>query len=345
MKSREEAAVVILNWNGNEHLKTFLPSVLHSSELAGVPVYVADNGSSDDSLELLKRDFKKVRILSFDKNYGFAGGYNKAIGMIEAEYVILLNSDVSTPVGWIHPLINELKRDELIVACMPAIRSFRQPEFFEYAGAAGGFIDKLGYSFCRGRVFDAVESDYGQYTDYSDIFWATGACMAVRTRPFIACGGFDETYFAHFEEIDLCWRLKNRGYRIRFVPDSVVYHLGGGTLPAGHQRKTFLNYRNNLLTLAKNLSGRDVIWILPLRIMFDILSTGTFIKRMQLKHITAVFRAHMAFIGSAVRVCQFRKKEKPTIVRRIHAEVYPGSVVLAYFLHKKITFSQLKWKR
>jgi len=230
-------AVVILNWNGRAFLERYLPSVIRYSKRNGVKVFVADNGSDDDSVAYLKIAFPEAGIIQLDRNYGFAEGYNRALTQLEAEYFVLLNSDVEVTEGWLDPLIDVLDANPLIAACVPKILSDERRDLFEYAGAAGGFIDKYGYPFCQGRIFDSLETDYGQYDKSREIFWASGACMAVRGPLYKLAGGLDAEFFAHMEEIDLCWRLKNRGYQIVYVPESLVYHLGGGTLPQGNPKK------------------------------------------------------------------------------------------------------------
>ncbi len=248
----KQAAVVILNWNGKKFLEEFLPSVIkYSSDAADI--IVADNASEDDSVDFLKKNFPQVKIILNEQNYGFAEGYNKALSKVEAKYYILLNSDIEVSKDWIEPVISCMEKDEKIGACQPKIRSLHEPEMFEYAGASGGFIDKLGYPFCRGRLFHTLEKDNGQYDDKKEVFWATGACLFVRSDLYNKLGGLDSDFFAHMEEIDYCWRLKNYGYKVYVCPESIVYHVGGGTLPKAPYCKTYLNFRNNLTLLYKNL--------------------------------------------------------------------------------------------
>ena len=247
---RTKTEIVILNWNGAGHLRRFLPSVL-ASVPEGVGVVVADNGSTDDSLGVLEREFPAVGRIVLDRNYGFAGGYNRALEYLDADYFILLNSDVETPAGWVEPLVETLDRDRTVAAVAPKLLSLVEPARFEYAGASGGFIDYLGYPFCRGRILQCVERDEGQYDDARDVFWASGAAFCCRAEVFRAMGGFDEDFFAHMEEIDLCWRMQLAGYRVRIEPRSRVYHLGGGSLAQGSPSKVFYNHRNNLAMLYK----------------------------------------------------------------------------------------------
>jgi GT2 family glycosyltransferase len=339
-----KVAVVILNWNGKRFLERYLPSVIKHSGQDGVEVIIADNGSADDSIAYLKLTFPKARIISLDNNYGFAEGYNRALAKIEAEYFVLLNSDVEVTEGWLNPMIQLLDKNPLVAACMPKILSDERRDLFEYAGAAGGFIDKYGYPFCQGRIFDSVETDYGQYNKSRDIFWASGACLFVRGPLYKLAGGLDNDFFAHMEEIDLCWRLKNRGYRIMYEPGSLVYHLGGGTLPQGNPRKTFLNYRNNLFLLYKNLPDEIVARTIFTRMALDGLSSLRYLAKASFSDFFAVLRAHIAFYKGYSRYKQFRKDEKKFINRFGHREIYPGSIVREYFLKKNYTFQSLRWK-
>jgi len=338
-----KVAVVILNWNGAGYLEKFLPGVIHTTKFPGVEVIVADNDSSDSSLQLLEEKFPEVKVMKFDENYGFAGGYNQAINKIEAEYFLLLNSDVQVTVNWLNPLVETLDSDPLIAACAPKIKGYHQRDFFEYAGAAGGYIDKYGYAFCRGRIFDSVETDYGQYDQKKEIFWTTGACMLIRGPLYKLAGGLDPAYFAHFEEIDLCWRLKNRGYKFLSVPESTVFHVGGGTLPKSNPRKTYLNFRNNLITLYKNLPSEKLLPVIFSRLLLDSLSMIRFLKQGKFRDIAAIFKAHFSFYGSFGKYRRFRKEEKKFISKYNHKEIYPGSIVREFFINKKYTFISLKW--
>lgn len=263
-----KVAIVILNWNGVGMLRKYLPSVLKSIP-SYAEVVVADNASTDDSISFLKSDYPDIRIVQLDKNYGFAGGYNRALQQIEAEYYLLLNSDVRPAERWLEPLVLFMDSHKDVAACQPKILSVDDPSSFEYAGACGGFIDKFGYPFCRGRLFDTVEKDEGQYDDVAEIMWATGACLLIRSEDYWQCNGFDERFFAHNEEIDLCWRLRLNGRKIFCIPQSKVYHVGGGTLPKNNPWKTFLNFRNNLVMLYKNLSDDDVKHVLSVRCVLD----------------------------------------------------------------------------
>lgn len=345
-------AVVILNWNGIDFLRRFLPSVINYTPAVDTEIWVADNGSTDGSAEFLREQFSSVRLLELDRNYGFAGGYNIALDEINAKFYILLNSDMEVTPGWTQPLLRTMESDTSIAACMPKIRDVNRREYFEHAGASGGFIDFLGYPFCRGRVFDAIEKDENQYNDEREVFWATGACMMVRGGDWHAEGGFDETFFAHMEEIDLCWRWKNRGKKIMVSPLSVVYHLGGGTLPKENPKKTFLNFRNSLLMLLKNLpSGK--LFLLLVRLFLDWLSLLKFLSSFSLSNARAVLRAHWSFFGLIPAYIKKRgaignSPGTPGIRRPVkalasleHREIYKGSVVISFFVLKKRYFSRI----
>ena len=288
-----KTSIVILNWNGASMLHRFLPSVLDNSD--GAEVVVADNGSTDDSLQVLERDFPRVHVIQMERNYGFAEGYNQALRQVEADVYVLLNSDVRVTPGWLTPLVDCLRAHPEVAALQPKIRCEWQPDCFEYAGAAGGFIDSLGYPYCRGRVMGTVERDEGQYDSVLPIFWATGAALVIRSADYWQAGGLDGRFFAHQEEIDLCWRLRSRGRGILCVPWSVVYHLGGGTLPQGSPRKTFLNFRNNLLLLYKNLPERRLRRVMRLRFWLDALASLQMLASGQWRSAAAVWRARREF--------------------------------------------------
>lgn len=286
-------SIVILNWNGAEMMRRFLPSVLqHSTE---AEIVVVDNGSTDDSLQMLSQDFPSVRQVVLDKNYGFADGYNKGLKEIEAEYYLLLNSDVEVRKGWLKPMLAYMDSHPDVAACQPKLLCQWSPSDFEYAGACGGYIDALGYPYCRGRVMGTIESDKGQYDNIAPILWATGACLLVRANDYWQAGGLDGRFFAHQEEIDLCWRLRSRGRGIVCVPQSVAYHLGGGTLPQGNPRKTFLNFRNNLLLLYKNLPQERLHKVMRIRFWLDALASIQFLLTLQWGSFLAVWKARKAF--------------------------------------------------
>jgi GT2 family glycosyltransferase len=293
------AKIVILNWNGAEVLPRFLPSVVGATppevvaggERVEVEIVVADNGSTDGSVELVRRDFPSVRVVELDRNYGFAGGYNRALAQIEADFHVLLNSDVETPDGWLEPLIARLIEHPAVAAVAPKMLSLAERDTFEYAGASGGFIDILGYPFCRGRVLDTLEKDHGQYDDPRDVFWATGACFACRAPVFHSLGGFDDAFFAHQEEIDLCWRMWSAGWRVMVEPRSRVWHLGAGTLPPSPQ-KLYLNYRNNLAMLYKNLPPGRMQAVVTARLLLNALASAVYLARGERENFKAVWRAH-----------------------------------------------------
>lgn len=333
----KRVAVIILNWNGEKLLREFLPSVVKNTNTDLGRVVVVDNHSTDGSWICLEQEFPDVERVLFEDNFGFAGGYNRAIEMIKAEYVVLLNSDVEVAPGWLEPLVAVLDRDERVAAVQPKILAYRDKKMFEYAGAAGGYIDYLGFPFCRGRVMDTTEQDDGQYDDEVDVFWATGASLCIRRDVYRAAGGLDEAFFAHMEEIDLCWRLKNGGYTLKVVPSSVVYHLGGGSLPMNHPRKLFLNYRNNLLMLHKNLCAKQRKKIFFARVLLDMMAGGLFLLKGQWSNTRSVIRAYKAF--------REMRKAYPVPESSISLSgIYPRSIVLEYFLRGKKKFSDLNFK-
>ena len=266
----KKVAIVILNWNGAHMMRTYLPTVIKHSKEA--EIVIADNASSDDSLKMLETDFPAIRTIVLDKNYGFAEGYNKALKQIDTEYYLLLNSDVEVPEGWLDPMIDFMESHLDVAVCQPKLRAITDRDSFEYAGAAGGFLDKYGYPFCRGRIFDTVEKDEGQYDENAEILWATGACMMIRSKDYWEAGGLDGRFFAHNEEIDLCWRIRLMGRKIYCISNSVAYHLGGGTLPKGNPQKTFLNFRNNLTMLYKNLPDNKLKKVMRMRFFLDWLA-------------------------------------------------------------------------
>ncbi len=293
---RPTIAIVILNWNGRRYLEKFLPSVIASSYSAK-EIIVADNASTDDSVTWLRANYPQLRLIILDRNHGFAGGYNAALQQVESDYYVLLNSDVEVEPGWIEPILALMENNPSIGACQPKIRMWTDRELFEYAGAAGGWMDYLGYPFAKGRVFDTCEKDEGQYDAVEPIFWASGAAMFVRAGLYHRLGGLDGYFFAHMEEIDFCWRLQLSGFRVYTCPLSIVYHVGGGTLPKGNERKVFLNFRNNLIMLTKNLPKGQLAWKLPLRLVMDGISAWKFLFSGQSSYFGAVLKAHFGFYG------------------------------------------------
>lgn len=327
--------IVILNWNGEEHLKRFLPSVVRSIEgVEGVSVVVADNGSTDGSLELLRSDFPMVELVTLDRNYGFAEGYNRALKAVEADYYILLNSDVETPRGWVEPLVKCLKENPEVAACAPKLRSVVAPEKFEYAGASGGYIDFLGYPFCRGRVLRVIEEDQGQYDDVRDLFWVSGAAYCCRAELFHRLGGFDGDYFAHMEEIDLSWRLQLAGWNIRIVPQSKVYHYGGGTLSTDSPRKIFLNHRNNLAMLFKCAPAAQLVVAALLRPTLDLLAALSYLAQGHTANFKAVFRAWWEFLGDFGKLRDKRRAVRGA-VKTESKYIYRGSILWQYLIGKR----------
>lgn len=293
MEMEKTCSVIILNWNGAEMLRTYLPSVVKSLAISHSPfavrLYVADNGSTDNSLEVLKNEFPTVKTIVLDKNYGFAEGYNRAIEQVESDYVVLLNSDVETPEGWLTPLLDYMETQPDVAAVQPKIHSWKRRSYFEHAGAAGGYINWLGYPYCRGRKLWKVEEDKGQYDTFADIEWTSGACMCVRTKVYKELGGLDASFFAHMEEIDLCWRMRNKGWRLVCVPTSTVYHLGGGSLHYDNPRKNYLNHRNNLLMIYKN--KQHPYGVLFIRFFLDYAAAFFYLLQGRPKSFKAVFDA------------------------------------------------------
>ena len=340
-----KVAVVILNWNGEQMLRDFLPSVVAHSvlpeSLGEAMVYVADNGSTDHSLRLLADSFPSVRTIAFSQNYGFADGYNKAFEPIDAEYAILLNSDVEVTPGWLHPLVQYMDAHPQVAACQPKLMAYNQKDAFEYAGAMGGFIDCYGYPYCRGRIFDTVEKDHGQYDADVPLLWATGACLMVRLAVYKEVGGLDGRFFAHMEEIDLCWRLRCRGYEVRSVASSVVYHVGGATLNAGHPRKTFLNFRNNLLMLYKNLPAGKLRSVLFVRALLDYVAAAMFMLKGEWGSAKAVFRARREYRKLKREFRASREENLRKAVTMDVAERTPFSILWKYHVCGCKTFDKL----
>ena len=332
-------AIVILNWNGKHLLEQFLPKVLLYS--AGAEVIVADNASSDESLEMLESKFPEVRIIRNSSNSGYAGGYNEALKQVDSEFYVLLNSDIEVTPNWLDPMEALFDKDPMIAAIQPKIRAFKQRTHFEYAGAAGGYVDRMGYPFCRGRIFEEAEVDEGQYDDAREVFWASGACMFTRSTAFHSCGGFDESFFAHMEEIDLCWRMKNQGFKIMVEPKSVVYHIGGGTLSKANWKKTYLNFRNNLELIYKNIEGKYLFRSLFFRMILDGVAAFKFLFTNGFSHFYAIIRAHLHFYRLLPTIRQKRLALKKLEKVRNTSGVYMGSVVADYFLRGKKRFSDL----
>ncbi len=331
-------AIVILNFNGRNYLEKFLPSVI-ASTYPGKRIIVADNASSDDSIAFIQNNFPSIEIIALDKNYGFAGGYNEALSKITSDYYILLNSDVEVTPGWIEDMIMLMEADKNIAACQPKILSYYSKNYFEHAGACGGWMDALGYAFARGRIFDICEEDKGQYNTNQKVFWATGAALCIRAICFHEMGGFDAHLFAHMEEIDLCWRLQRKGYAVYCCASSVVYHVGGGTLPKTNSRKTYLNFRNNLIILFKNLSLSEAFWKIPLRILLDwFFALKSFLKK-DVESFKAVFHAHVD-VFKWLRAGYSYEKLPSKKIKKIPG-VYNGTLIWTYFIRKKKHFSEI----
>lgn len=327
-----KVAVVILNYNGRDYLEKFLPSVIaHSSEAS---IIVADNASQDDSVAFLTSHYPEIQLIILEKNYGFAGGYNEALKKITADYFVLLNSDVEVSPDWLVAPIHFLDHHPTYAACQPKIKDYNNQSLFEYAGASGGFLDSLGYPYCRGRIFDQLEEDTGQYNNEIDIFWASGACMFIRSEIFFKAGGFDDDFFAHMEEIDLCWRIKSMGYKVKAIPDSVVYHVGGGTLSKSSPFKTYLNFRNGLNILVKNLPIVSLIIKFFARVVLDWVAAFVFLIKGDSKHSLSIIKAH-AFV-----IKNFRKTWKK---RTLTSDTNESTVLIyEHFIKGKKNYTNLE---
>ncbi|MDD4472627.1 MAG: glycosyltransferase family 2 protein [Bacteroidales bacterium] len=335
---KPKVAIVILNWNGKHFLERFLHLVLERTPETWARVYVADNGSTDASVPWLKEQFPRLPLIEFEKNLGYTGGYNKALRQIDAQYYILLNSDVEVTPGWLPPLITHMDLNPDCGVCMPKILSWAHPGQFEYAGACGGFIDRLGFPFCRGRILTFIEKDNGQYDHPVPVFWASGTCMVVRSDLFHRLNGFDDLFFAHMEEIDFCWRSLWAGFRITVIPDSEILHVGGGTLPNDSPHKLYLNYRNNLFMMYKNLNKAERIPVLFVRLFMDHLSAVAYLFQGKWNFFSSVLKAHYHFWKTRRRLTPSPSGTQPLL----DGLVYRGSIVLRFFLSfKKTTFSTL----
>lgn len=335
-----KTAVVILNWNGirHKHLSTFLPNVIKHTA-SDAEIIVADNNSTDNSVVWMKENHPELRLIQNTSNAGFASGYNLALNEIEADYYVLLNSDIEVSENWIKPVIELMEGDHSIAACQPKILNQNKElrDEFEYAGAAGGFMDKYGYPFCRGRLFQQLEKDHGQYNDIHEIFWASGACMFVRATVYHQLGGLDDDFFAHMEEIDLCWRMKNEGHKIMYCGQSTVYHVGGGTLPKKYPKKTYLNFRNNLSLLFKNLPGNRLMKVYIARIFLDSIAALKFLAGGSFMSFIAVTRAHFSFLRNYKQIMKKRNKTEHKNVSCI----YNGNIAFDHYLKGKKIFSEL----
>ncbi len=339
-----KTAVVILNFNGLKYLEMFLGDVVARTAGRETVIYVADNGSTDGSAEWVSGTFKDVNLIRLTENHGFAEGYNLALALIDAEYYVLLNSDMEVSPGWLSPLINHLDDNPDAASCQPKILSYHKRDHFEYAGAAGGFIDKYGYPFCRGRILNHTEKDTGQYDSPADIFWSSGACMAVRAEAWKKCGGFDPGFFAHMEEIDLCWRFHKSGYRVSYIPRSSVYHVGGGTLSYQSPFKTFLNFRNNLFLLYKNLPAGKLRRILRVRKILDGVAALFFLLKGEFRSAAAVWKAHMEFYRNKSVLKEKRKSVSELTIIENPPMILNKSIVFEFYIKGNKTFTRLTAK-
>lgn len=321
-------SIVILNFNGRHFLETFLPTVmLHSP---GCDIVVADNGSDDDSVVFIRDSFPSIKLILFDKNYGFCGGYNRALFQLDSDYFVLLNSDIETTENWIEPVLRLFKSDKNIGAIQPKLLDYYERDKFEYAGGAGGFIDKYGYPFCRGRIFDTIETDGGQYDDDREIFWATGACIFIKSELFKKYGGFDEDFFAHMEEIDLCWRMKNHGHKIFYCAESVLFHVGGGTLAYSNPRKTYLNFRNSLMVLIKNLDSTELMKKLVFRWIMDYVAALKFLISGDFKDASMIIKAHF-YIWKNLRGNLKKRSKQNNSIKKLSG-VYQKFLLFKYHI-------------
>jgi len=329
----DKIAVVILNWNGVKLLEQFLPSVIQFSEEA--TIYVADNDSTDNSVEFVQQNFPTVKIVKNTGNHGFAKGYNDALQHIDAEIYALVNSDIEVTENWLKPILDTFEKEKQTAIIQPKILDFKNKEYFEYAGAAGGFIDKYGFPFCRGRVFETIEKDNGQYDDNIELFWASGACFFIRKKVYHELGGFDKSFFAHQEEIDLCWRAANEGHIIKYNSQSVVYHVGGATLQQGNPKKTYLNFRNSLLMMVKNLPKRGLFWVIFFRMVLDGIAGIRFLTQGKISHTFAILKAHFSFYCLSLKYLGKRKDFQ------IQQYYMVKSIVFLYYIRKLTLFKEI----
>lgn len=332
--SLNSVAVVILNWNGKHFLEKFLPNLIEHTSFA--ELIIADNCSTDDSLPFLKENYSQIRIIKLPENYGFAKGYNEALKQIDTSVYVLLNSDVEVTENWLQPCLELLNKNNNVAACQPKIKDYHKKTHFEYAGAAGGFIDKYGYPFCRGRIFETIEEDISQYDDEIEIFWASGACLVIKSEVYHELNGLDSFFFAHMEEIDLCWRIKNSGKKIMYVPQATVFHVGGGTLHKSKPQKTFLNFRNNLIMLYKNLPQGKKFGVLLGRLFLDGAAGIKFLAEGKLSHFAAVIKAHCAFYAYMLK-----NSQKSIVNSKIPTTIYTKSILYHYFVKKIKKYSDL----
>jgi GT2 family glycosyltransferase len=343
IKSVQDTAVVILSYNSRKWHELFLPLIVAESE-GKYDVFVVDHASPDDTAAYITQNFPTVRLLRLTENHGFAWGYAEALKQISAKYYVLLSADFEVTPGWFEPLYQAMEADTSLAACQPKIRYYKERDHFEYAGAAGGYMDKWGYLFCRGRMFATLEKDEGQYNDDAEIFWASGGCFVVRARVYHTLGGLDPDLFAHMEEIDLCWRIKNAGYKIGYVGNSTVFHVGGSVITYGSPQKTYYNFRNSLVLLLKNERKAKLYWLLPLRLVLDGVAGIQFLLSGQFKNIFAIVRAHFHFYKTLDKWYEKRKQVQRLVTQPNTVGIYPKSIIVAYFVKGKKKFSDLNWK-
>ncbi len=340
---QHDTAVVILSYNGKKWHEQFLPLIVEEAH-TGYEVIVVDNASTDDTYTYLQEQFPTVKTLQIGINRGFSNGYAEALKQIEAKYYILLSSDFEVTKGWYPPLLQAMQRYTGLAACQPKIRYWRDREYFEYAGAGGGFMDNLGYLFCRGRVFNTLEKDNGQYNDDIEVFWASGGCFMVRAELYHKAGGLDHDLYAHMEEVDLCWRLKNMGYKIGYIGQSTVYHVGGSVISYGSPQKLYYNFRNSLILLTKNESSRKLLWLFPLRLILDGIAGLQMLFAGKPNGTFTIIKAHFHFYGSLGKWLQRRKEAKQLITHRNQSGIYRKSIVWQYFVLRKFVFTKLNWQ-
>lgn len=335
-------SIVLLSYNSRNYLEQFLPKLIQFTP-SEYEIVVVNNGSTDDTEDYLSNNFPAVRTIKIENNKGFTNGYVESLNQIDAKYYCLISSDIEVTQNWVKPVIELMEKDETIAACQPKIKSWHRRNEFEYAGACGGYIDKYGYLFCRGRLFYSVEEDKGQYNNNSEIFWASGACFFVRADLYHISGGLDDDFFAHMEEVDLCWRFRNMGYKIMCVPSSEVYHVGGSIISYGSASKTYRNYRNNLILLTKNLPLTELIWKLPYRMILDGIAFFHLLSTGEAKLAFTIIKSHFHFYGRFFHWISSRKKVRKLAIKNSKNALYPGSIVWKYFINKIRKFSQLNW--
>ncbi|MEI8279891.1 MAG: glycosyltransferase family 2 protein [Bacteroidota bacterium] len=341
--SEQDTAVVILSYNGRKWHELFLPLIVQEAG-SGYDVVVVDNASTDDTLQYIQKNFPTVKTLQIAVNRGFANGYYEALKQISAQYYVLLSADFEVTHGWFPPLIHAMIHYEGLAACQPKIRYWKEREYFEYAGAAGGFMDKWGYLFCRGRIFNDLEKDTNQYDDDLEVFWASGGCLMVRADLYHEVGGLDADLYAHMEEVDLCWRLKNAGYKIGYIGKSTVYHVGGSVISYGSPQKLYYNFRNNLILLLKNERASKLIWLMPLRLVLDGVAGLQMLLGGKWKQTLTIVKAHFHFYGKLGKWLQHRRDAQKIVTYRNEEGIYPHSIVWNYFAKGKKTFPKLDWK-